>query len=91
MSVWTGPERYTECAGTKTVPDIRNSDICMLDICNSPGLGSLVEEKGKERVPFLPRLPLGSLRSPIFFLFPPMRSPVPGYICNSTKLHCNRS
>ena len=27
----------------------------------------------------LPRLPLGSLRSPVFFLFPPMRSLVPGY------------
>ena len=66
-------------ADTKTVPDIRNGDFCMLDIWNSPGLGSLVEEKGKERVPFLPRLPLGSLRSP-------MRSLVPGYICNRTKL-----
>ena len=37
----------------------------------SGGLGS-----GKGPFP-LPRLPLGSLRSSIFFLFPPMRSPGP--------------
>ena len=37
-------------ADTKAVPDIRNGDFYMLDICNSQGLGSLVEEKGKDRV-----------------------------------------
>ena len=37
--------------------------------------------EGKRPPPFpFPRLPLGSLRSPIFFLFHPIQSLVPGYI-----------
>ena len=46
---------------------------------NGIQIGKTSASKGRSR------LPLGLLRSPIFFLFPPMRSLVPGYYERGTN------